>query len=339
MARSKFGFVVAYVLADVIRSLCAEAMYALAPDRKPLISITLVVLLVELSKFFAAFVIVFFTSGNFGLHDLRHFVVPAILYFANSCLYYWILTGASVSGLSLLMHVRLPLTALVHHFLVKKQESLRAWISLAFVFVGVSLAQFSEHFAFTDARVLLVTLIICVNSSVASVVNERTLKTISMPFWDQQLRMYFFGVVSSVVAVHASIAQGKEMISVGINFEPIARNSAVAHLLSLVGCVASGAAAGILTGFIIYRLDNVVKVVSNSVITVVVTLASYVTFGIFPFAPLNFFFGTLILAIASFAYALSVTKDNEGQKASFERKEMPALWKPTKFRARIQAMP
>lgn len=299
-------YVASYVLADVVRSLFAEAMYVLDPNRKPMVSITLVVLLIELTKMFAAFIIVMKTTRNFSLRDLRYFVMPAGLYFINNCLYYGALTDASVGGLSLLMHIRLPLTAVAHHLMVKKQKSWRAWTSLAFVFVGVSFAQLSEGFVFTNARVVLVTFIICFNSSVASVVTERTLKTLRMPFWDQQLRMYFFGVVPSAIGVVLSSMRGKELLTLEELKEGVFTTSSAAWL-STVGCVISGAGSGILTGLVIYRLDTVVKVVSNSLITVLVTLASYAIFGVFPFVPLNFGIGSLILAVASYAYASFVS--------------------------------
>ena len=325
--------VAAYVLAEFVRSLFAEAMYSLAPDRRPIISVTLVVLLVELCKLSAALVIVSTTTKNFGKRDLRHFVVPAGLYFMNNCLYYWILADASAAGMSLLMHVRLPLTALARHLLVQKQKSWQAWTSLGFVFVGVSLAQMNEDFAFTDARVLSVVFMICVNSSVASVLNERALKTLSMPFWDQQLRMYFFGTLSSFVGVFATASSGKKLINTvrygGGGDGTAAEDRAAAALLSSVACVVSGAATGILTGFVIYRLDNVVKVVSNSVITLLVALESYALFGIFPFVPLNFVIGCLIVASASYAYAVSIQKPVH--KASAARKEALILGKRVDF--------
>jgi hypothetical protein len=310
MSISSVGTVSAYILADVVRSLFAEAMYSLAPDRKPIISVTLVVLLVEICKLSAAFVIVLATTKNFGTRDLRYFAIPAGLYFANNCLYFWILADASAGGMSLLMHVRLPLTALARRFLVEKQKSWQAWTSLAFVFVGVSLAQMSEDFAFGDARFLLVTFVICVNSSVASVLSERTLKTLGMPFWDQQLRIYFFGTLSSFVGVFATTMGGKTLMNSAQygRWADDRAAAAAAALLSSASCVVSGAAAGIFTGVVIYRLDNVVKVVSNSIITLVVTLASYALFGIFPFVPLNFVVGGLIVVSGSYAYAVSIQK-------------------------------
>jgi hypothetical protein len=321
MSISSVGTVSAYILADVVRSLLAEAMYSLAPDRKPIISVTLVVLLVEVCKLFAAFVIVLATTKNFGPRDLRHFAIPAGLYFANNCLYFWILADASAGGMSLLMHVRLPLTALARHFLVEKQKSWQAWTSLAFVFVGVSLAQMNEDFALGDARVLLVAFMLCLNSSVASVLNERTLKTLSMPFWDQQLRMYFFGTLSSFVGVFATTMRGKALMNSAQFGSWGDDRAAAAALLSSAACVVSGAAAGILTGVVIYRLDNVVKVVSNSIITLVVTLASYALFGIFPFVPLNFVVGGLIVVSGSYAYAVSIQKPG-GHNALPARREL-----------------
>jgi hypothetical protein len=49
-----------------------------------------------------------------------------------------------------------------------------------------------------------------------------------------------------------------------------------------------------------------VKVVFNSFITVLVTLASCAILSIFPFVPLNFFVGSLIWGVASFACETSI---------------------------------
>ncbi len=58
-----------------------------------------------------------------------------------------------------------------------------------------------------------------------------------------------------------------------------------------------------------FRLDNVVKVVANSGVTVIVSLAVYLIFGLFPFSPLHFVIGTFILLGGSYMYAKETAKD------------------------------
>ena len=312
--------VLAYISAEVVRSLFAEALYVHSPARHPFISFPLIVLLIEACKLLAAFFIVMKTTRNFLVKEAQYFVVPSLLYSINNFLYYWILSNSSAGCISLLLHVRLPLTAIAHHFVIQKQECSRIWTSLIFVSVGVTLAQTDDNFFFTDLRAILVTLAICLNSALATVINERVLKTLEMPFWDQQLRIYVFGVLASGLGL-LSFSQkqgGRNIIEISESISKTAAWSAVA-------CIATGALSGILAGFVVYRLDSVVKVVSNAAITVVVTMGSYFFFGIFSFAPSHMLAGSILLFASSYCFAsltmaqrknISIERENRSNKSA-----------------------
>ena len=290
--------VLAYISAEVVRSLFAEALYVHSPARHPFISFPLIALLMEACKLSAAFFIVLTSTRNFTVKDAQHFIVPSFLYSINNFLYYWILGNSSAGCISLLLHVRLPLTAIAHHFVIQKQGCSRVWTSLGLVFVGVTLAQMDDNFFFMDYRAVVVALIMCCNSALATVINERVLKTLEMPFWDQQLRIYVFGVLASGLGL-LSFSQrqgGRGIINV---IGPIPQTA----VCSAVACIATGALSGILVGFVIYRLDSVVKVVSNAAITVVVTMGAYFFFGIFSFVPNHFLAGSIILFASSYFFA------------------------------------
>lgn len=292
--------VLAYISVEVIRSLFAEALYVYSPARNPFISFPLIVLLIELCKLAAALLIVLQSTRNFSVKEAQHFVVPSLLYSVNNFLYYWILSNSSAGCISLLLHVRLPLTAIAHHFMIEKQECPRVWTALVFVFAGVTLAQTDDNFSLMDLRTIIVTWVMCVNSALATVINERVLKTLRMPFWDQQLRIYVFGVFTSGLGLLFFLQkQGRGIINMNESISKTAVSSAVA-------CIGTGALSGIMAGFVVYRLDSVIKVVSNAGITVIVTIGTYFMFGIFSFALSHFIAGSVLL-FASSVYFASLT--------------------------------
>ena len=87
--------VIAYISAEVVRSLFAEALYVHSPARHPFISFPLIVILIEACKLSAALLIVLKSTKNFAVEDAQHFVVPSLLYSINNFLYYWILSNSS----------------------------------------------------------------------------------------------------------------------------------------------------------------------------------------------------------------------------------------------------
>jgi hypothetical protein len=289
-----------------MRSLFAEAMYEFSPwIRTPLLPNTHVVFAMELMKFSVAFLVVSRSTKNYSTENLEYFLPPAGLYFINNCLYYSILLTSSTGTMSLLMHLRLPFTAIVHHFLIRRQTSWKAWGSLALVFLGVSIAQLNDHFSIGHPGVVLTAMVICLNSALASVINEKVLKTLDMPFWDQQLRIYALGTGVSLIAVVWTTLAGTAIVSIHlIN---------MASSLATIGCLISGSMAGILTGLIIFRLDNIVKVVANSGITILVALAVYGVFDIFPFTASHFVSGSVLLVVGSYLYARSTAGPKPGR--------------------------
>ena len=190
--------------------------------------------------------------------------------------------------------------------MIQKQECSRVWTSLVFVFVGVTLAQTDENFSLVDSRAVIVTLIMCCNSALATVINERVLKTLEMPFWDQQLRIYIFGVLASGLGL-LSFSQKQK----GGNIIDISESLSKTAAWSAVACIATGAISGILAGFVVYRLDSVVKVVSNAAITVVVTMGAFFLFGMFSFSPSHFLAGSTVLFASSYCFASLTLQQRE----------------------------
>lgn len=180
---------------------------------------------------------------------------------------------------------------------------MQAWASLSLVFFGVTVAQLNDDFSTTESlSVILVAMVICLNSAFASTLNEKVLKTLDMPFWDQQLRIYALGTLIGGFRVAWTRESSVQELLPPTN---------VFALVAAVGCILSGSVAGILTGFIMYRLNNVVKVVANSGITILLAVSAYGLFGIFPFNATHFLLGSGIVLLGSVLYVRSTKKAHD----------------------------
>jgi hypothetical protein len=287
---------VSFMSLEVTRALFAEAMYVLSPHRKsPFVTSTLIVFGAELIKFLVSFIIVLCSTQNFSLDKLLYFLPSAGLYYINNALYYWILKETSTGMMSLLLHLRIPITALVHHFIIKREHSPFKWVAVVGVFIGIVIAQIKDNLEFTSPLVTGVAILISINSAFASVINEKLLKSLEMPFWDQQLRMYFLGMLVSMGSMWKS--NGWEVREVDPRVLP-------SLITVTAGCIIAGALSGLSTGYLVYRLDNVVKVIANAVNTVLITTLGFLIFGLFNFKLINFIIGTLILLAGSYFYSL-----------------------------------
>lgn len=137
MRASPALLVFGYMLMSLSRSLFAQGMHVYSlQDSEPLLSSAAVVLWIEICKLCVALTtVLLWSSRSFGLQHIELFLAPASLYFVNNSLFYWILGKTSAGTISLLMHLRLPLTAIVHHFLIRGKRLCRLgppcpWFSL-----------------------------------------------------------------------------------------------------------------------------------------------------------------------------------------------------------------
>ncbi|KAJ3095183.1 hypothetical protein HDU96_001283 [Phlyctochytrium bullatum] len=284
--------VIGYVAFEILRSLLVEGMFAWSPvDRQPWLDTSLLVLLMECAKLLIAFCVVLATTRNFSLQYLACFVVQAFLYFINNFLYFQTVQWTSAATISILLHLRLPITGVLHHFTMRKQTAI-GWGAMFAAYLGVVVSQLNDDLSFGSFWPILMCLIIAVNSSIASIVNEKMLKTLDMPFWDQQLRLYALGALSSAVFVFAR----KDAL-----VHPEAYTPGI--LGATIGAIVTGAAAGIVTGLVVYKLDSVIKLISQAVITVLVTIAVFFVFGTFRGSVIYFSIGAAILVAATYVYA------------------------------------
>ncbi|KAI8621467.1 nucleotide-sugar transporter [Chytriomyces sp. MP71] len=239
-------------------------------------------------------------KGRPSLKGIQFVAAQSVLWFINNCIYFAILRYTTVATLSILMQLRLPITGILHHFLVRPQKSLHAWCALTVIYIGVVAAQWtnsieSNWLAFTACLVLSVL------SSLASIISERVLKSLDMPFWDQQFRVCLLSLVSSAVFAAATVRGGEY-----VNYTVLSASAVAFTAASIV----AAAGAGLLTGLVVKYLDSVVKLIAQSVAAVATTVLIYVLFGSFKAMWSTFILGSTLLVLGTVVYALETTTNS-----------------------------
>jgi uncharacterized membrane protein len=315
-------------------------MYAFAlPDRsQPILDSSVVILSIEVLKFVIALTTVSFTTRNFTLEHLHLFLLQSLLYFFNNVMYFSAVQWSSAAVVSILLHFRLPITGILHHFFIKPQTSRWAWICLATIYIGVVISQLNENLSLENGWAVFICGVIALNSSIASILNERMLKGLGMPFWDQQLRLYGLGVLSAGLFVFGKWAKASAAatsttatikstrmladdtghtkmgiilaLSDGLFVHKSSHNPG--SILTATGAILFGAGAGIMTGVVVYKLDSVVKLVSQAIVSVLVTLCVLLVFGRFNGNAGAFVQGALLLVGATYGYARVSSSSGNG---------------------------
>lgn len=289
-----------YIALDVTRSLLYESIYFYSPNKLLPLDPALMIFTAEVCKFLVALVIVCFTTQTFTFKGMHLFLIQTGLYYVNNLLYFNAVSLSSAPTASFLLHLRLPITAFLHHLFITNQTSSLLWPSITAVCSGVMISQLNESMNFSNVRVIVVCTVIALFSSIASILNEKMLKKFNMPFWDQQLRLYLLGSLYSGLNL---VLSNQTMADVELmNFE---------NMLASLLCIFSIITSGLLTGLLVYRLDSVVKLVSQAGVTILLAILTYIFFGKFEFIPANFTFGSVILTIGLVLYAFAIqTKPN-----------------------------
>ncbi|KAJ3060840.1 hypothetical protein HDU98_003197, partial [Podochytrium sp. JEL0797] len=292
MAQAVLGF---FTL-ELSRAVLTEGMYQ-STNRVPILHPQLTIFIVECVRLAVAVAIILRTpNGKLSLSNLQYMAVQSMLWFINNCIYFATLRHASVATVSILMQLRLPITALIHHFFVRRQESQFVWAALAVIYLGVVLSLWTNTFSVNDASTVFLCLLLSTMSSVASIVSEKVMKTLEMPFWEQQVRVCFLGVVSSAVFLAGS--SGAYV------------NYASMHPVSVgmtCGSILASAGAGLFTGIVVKKLDSVVKLIAQAIAAVSTTIAIWLVFGTFKAVVGCFVVGSLLLVSGTVVYGLEIS--------------------------------
>ncbi|KAM0155129.1 hypothetical protein ACHAPG_006147 [Botrytis cinerea] len=205
-----------------------------------------------------------------GFRDVLQYGVPAAFYLINNLIYLTILPSTSPSLLQVCMLAKIPATAILHHFWVRKQGNARSWISLGFLCFGLFLFNIPSG---DDTKGWLVApvagLVIAVFSAIASIASESLTKTGS--FWESQLWLYLWGVFFSIISYPIATWMTADR---GTNSNLSVTSTATIAIY--FSCLTSG--VGLIVAAMLRKKDNLTKLVGTSISLLTIAATQYVIF-------------------------------------------------------------
>lgn len=188
------------------------------------------------------------------------YAVPAFLYMVNNLIYLLGLTITSPSDLHAAMLSKIPLTALVHHFIMARQTSSTAWLCLVLMTISLVVFNYPLH-----TETLLGPFLGILNSCISaftSIYTEHVLKNVKISFWKSQFWLYFFGVQFGSAALVGGLvysclfkSDGHPISALLDNLWELATRIEYFVLPLIIMC------SGFAVAFILRAQDNLVKLV------------------------------------------------------------------------------
>jgi UDP-sugar transporter A1/2/3 len=314
--------VLLYVFAETIRSNFEYFAFSSNTDLAP----PLALIFSESLKLAVAAIYIFHRNSdgvskswnsviNRGIKEIVRYAIPAALDVVCSLFYLTALGFTSTNLLRVFVLAKLPLTAFLHHFWIRRQRNIFAWSSLIWICIGVTIFKWppvvEEGFNYEGWSIApLAGLAIACLSAISNISSETL--TQSGAFWESQFWQYawgfFFAIASYPITTIITVwtKHGERTKGTSPDFE-------VNYAWAAVYILAT-ATLGINTGVILRKRDNLTKLVAmtTSLITSGVTL-DYISTTL---ATLNTAwwtnFGALIATIAVGCYNYYKRRNTEG---------------------------
>jgi hypothetical protein len=246
------------------------------------------------------------------------FAIPAFLYFVNNLLYLIGLQLTTPSLLHVTVLAKLPITAVLHHLLVKRQHNSLAWISLSLLCLGLLISNIPEGFSTWlwasssedhDGLILsyapfigpFIGLAIAIISGWTSIYTEVILKQ-KVAFWVAQFWLYAYGALFGGIALTFWDGRLAKPAESALQQETYPSLSLI--LGANLSVIASTAGTGLVVANILRKKDNLVKLVGTSASLVTITLTQCILFADLRSKTwtVQTIIGTGIIAISTWTY-------------------------------------
>ncbi|GAA5834234.1 hypothetical protein JCM3766R1_004496 [Sporobolomyces carnicolor] len=247
-----------------------------------------------------------------SLKPYLRFAVPALLYGFNNVLFLEALHFTTPTLLQVSVLSKLPFTAILHHFVVRRRKSQAMWLSLAVLTGGMVLAGCPEQLWDAEQRANirvadllsgpLIGLTVGAVSACSSVWTELMLKE-KVEFWQAQFYLYLWAAVFTGLA---AIAANSRVV--------LDSQSTLASLPAFFLVASVTAASGLVVALILRQRDNLVKLVGASLCITTVFVLQHVLFPLTDGLGFRSKFGISIVTLATLSY--NASKDRLVEPAS-----------------------
>ncbi|KAF4629129.1 hypothetical protein G7Y89_g9018 [Cudoniella acicularis] len=289
MALSVSSFLlILYVSCETIRA--NYAYYAF--HNFPQISASLIALLAETFKLAIAVLFLLRANDGFTVEGLTKIIrsfqpadvdfkrilkyaLPAALYLANNLIYYTILPKTSPSLLQVCVLAKLPTTGILHHYMIKPQRNLFAWVSLGCLCLGLvvfNIPSASNH-NISSAEAAsewylapVAGFVIACLSALASIATETSTKT--GEFWESQAYLYIWGMFFAIVAYPLAPSGG--------NANPGEETRLFDMWSAVFGLVVITSGTGLVVAVVLRARDNILKVIGTAASLITIAASQFI---------------------------------------------------------------
>lgn len=278
---------------------------------------TLIVFLTEVAKLAAVVGYLVYSGGTHRDVSLSlKFAIPSTLYACTNNLYLFAFHYTTPAVWNILTQSRIVITALVYRALFKKSVGPVQWLALALLTFAISFTQLRSDRSgsggggatLVHPYAVLLALLSSTLSVTAAVFMEYTFKNDRRSFVDQQLQLSLYSALASLVLYWLEAISTRQPAvatatafstggSIGL-WHGAEHHTGLLLPVLLVACIVLGAACGLITGIVIKRLDNIVKIYSQALCGIINAIFCM---AIFPdnFLPDWRYFISLCLVIVS----------------------------------------
>ncbi|KAK8799690.1 hypothetical protein WA158_006238 [Blastocystis sp. Blastoise] len=274
-------------------------------------------LIVEITKLFASLIIIQIGNPSHGIKKCMKFsqgiylLLPAFLYLVVNVANWDALKYLNPATCSLLMNLKLLSTGILTEIIFRQKLGLRKWISLIIITIGACLAQVSDNFSIDSIYGVLLMLIHCLCSSLASVYFTWLLKnqTLSFGLWEKNAWLYFFGIITNIcvlIVTDKDVLLGRDI-----------KNYNSAAIMSVVVFVTGG----ISVSYILKYLDAIYKEICSVLLVFVQIVMQVVLFNDIPNKYLISGFIVVVIGVVMYNYDLITGATSKNQENSSNDQE------------------
>ncbi|TVY82667.1 CMP-sialic acid transporter [Lachnellula suecica] len=215
-------------------------------------------------------------QGETDFKKILKYALPAALYLINNLIYYTVLPMTTPSLLQVCVLAKLPTTGILHHYMLKPQKNVFAWVSLLFLCIGLVVfnvpSKHTNHQSSSEVESVwylapIAGLVIACLSALASISAETSTKT--GEFWESQAYLYIWGIVFAIVAYPLVPSSGKtsesskEAFTFGVE-------------MSILGLVVITAGTGLVVAVVLRARDNILKMIGTAASLITIAASQYV---------------------------------------------------------------
>ncbi|BFZ64130.1 hypothetical protein YB2330_005269 [Saitoella coloradoensis] len=261
-----------YIVSETVRATLSHAVSSASSMYLPPAHLTLAC---EMLKLCVAFTIsrsrthkshATHTSGPWRRYWV--YAVPAALYYANNLMYLWGMRVSAPCVLHVSMLAKLPVTGVLHHFLVRSENRPSVWGALLTICAGLYLLNSASGAGASNeggaggfASGAMLGTAIAVISAITGIYTELVIKHDAVPFWTAQVLLYAF---SSAIALFTVLASSASLLP---------RASVLDGVLILITALTGLIVAGILK-----QGDTLVKLVGTAATALTIALVQCILF-------------------------------------------------------------